>query len=334
MKQRRATPRIIYQGTDISRDVAPDLLRMSYTDHAEGQADDLEIELQDREGRWFDPWYPVKGDQVEASLECEAWGEDRATVTLRLGAFQVDEISVSGPPIKVRIMAHSANVTGAMRQKRTRAWESTDLATIASQIASEHGLGTMLQLEDPPTYERMDQTEQSDLEFLDRLCKPHDLYVKVAENKLIVSSKEKLEEVSAGTIDASEASRYSFRDKTHEIYKACKVTYWDPDKKQEYTHTETDPQAPETGDTLTINERMESRAKAIERARKELQRKNKWEVSGDMTLPGRPDLAAGVSVNLTGFGAVSGRHFIEKSVHTYSRSGYKTKLTLRRGAKD
>jgi hypothetical protein len=335
MKQRRVSPVIVYENADISRFVDPYLLRLTYTDYAEGQADDLEIALADRDRLWQSDWYPVKGDKVEADLECKYWGGLREDIRFRLGVFEVDEISFTGPPSKVRIMAHSAKVTGAMREKKTRAWENMDLATIVSQIASEHGLETMLQVDDPPGYARKDQTEQSDLEFIQRLCKAHNLYAKLAENKIIVSDQEKLEDVVAGAIDAAEVTRYSFRDKTHKIYKACRVTYWDPSEKQEHTHTETDPQAPATGDTLVINERVEDLSKAIERAQKELERANKWELTGSITLPGRPDIAAGVSVNLAGFGAVSGKHFVEQTTHTYNRQqGYTTRLSLRRGKKN
>lgn len=334
MEQRRISPVIVYENRDISRFIDPYLLRLTYTDHAEGSADDLEIELADRDGLWRSDWYPVKGDTIEADLECRAWGAQRKDIRFRLGVFEADEVSITGPPGKVRITAQSAKVTSAMREKKTRAWENTDLATIVSQIAGEHNLDTMLQMEKSPGYQRKDQTEQSDLEFIQRLCKAHNLYAKLAENKIIVSDQKKLEDVVAGAIDAAEVTRYSFRDKTHKIYKACRVTYWDPSEKQEHTHTETDPDAPATGDTLVINDRVEDLSKAIERAKKELLRANKWEMTGNVTLPGRPDIAAGVSVDLTGFGAISGRHFVEQTTHIYSRTqGYATRLNLRKAQK-
>jgi hypothetical protein len=334
MKQRRAEPLIIYQGTDISRDIAPYLLSLTYSDHAEGRADDLELELEDRDELWSTDWYPVKGDSIEAFLNCYSWGDSRASTTLRCGKFEVDEISFSGPPAKVRITAHSAKVTQAMKEKRTRSWENTDLPSIAAQIASKHVIGTLLQLDSPPDYTRVDQTEQSDLEFLQRLCKPHNLYVKIAEDRLIISTQESLERVLAGSVQKSEVIRWSFRDKTHKIYKACKVTYWDPETKQEYSYTQTDSQAPATGDTLVVNGRVEGLSKAVAQAKTELERANKWELTGSLTVHGRVELVAGVSVQLSGFGAISGQHFVEHSTHTYSRSGYKTKLGLRSNRND
>jgi hypothetical protein len=55
---RRATPGITWQGTDITRDLAPDLLSIGYADNLTGAADDLTLELQDRAGLWSSPGGP------------------------------------------------------------------------------------------------------------------------------------------------------------------------------------------------------------------------------------------------------------------------------------
>jgi phage protein D len=53
---RRVEVRIDIDGTDISVDINKYLLSMSYTDNEEDKTDDLQIELDDREGVWIGDW--------------------------------------------------------------------------------------------------------------------------------------------------------------------------------------------------------------------------------------------------------------------------------------
>jgi phage protein D/uncharacterized protein YraI len=47
---------IIFQGVDITKDVSPYLLSATYTDNEDGETDDLQIKLQDRDGIWLENW--------------------------------------------------------------------------------------------------------------------------------------------------------------------------------------------------------------------------------------------------------------------------------------
>ncbi len=331
LKVRRVTPRIKYLKKDITADLAPYLLSLTYTDYAHGKADDLEIRLADREGLWSGPWYPGKGDRIEVELFCENWLGSGRHVTLRCGIFEVDEIEISGPPSEVTVRAHSALVTKDLRStKRTRAWENTSLRCIAAEIAGRHGLTLLWDGEDVP-YKRVDQTEEPDLAFLKRLCEAADRYLKLAHEKLIISEETARKGGPlAGTITKEKCKSFSLRNKTHRIYRACRVKYFDPERKELLEHVEEDPKAPKSGEVLEINKRCESLDQAIKRARAELSRRNKFETEGEITLPGDPALVAGVSVELEGFGVLSGRYAVEESRHSYSRAGYETSLRVRR----
>ena len=46
---------LIYEGIDISRDIAPFLLSFEYTDKSSGESDDLQIQMEDCDGKWRDP---------------------------------------------------------------------------------------------------------------------------------------------------------------------------------------------------------------------------------------------------------------------------------------
>ena len=325
-KIRQVKPKIVYSKKDITKDLAPYLLSLTYTDYAHGKADDLELRLADPEKLWLSDWYPVKGDKIEASLEVEG-------VTLRCGMFEVDEIEVSGPPGEITIRAQSAIITKDLRlTKRTKAWENTSFQAISQEIANRAGLTLLFDGEDVQ-FKRIDQTNESDLAFLKRLCEKTGYYLKVAGEKLIISQETfKNGGPLAGKLKPGELISWSFTDKTHRIYKKCRVSYWDPQKKQVLVHEEEDPDAPDTGEVLVINERVEGLSQAIALAKKRLAMKNRFKTEGEVRLPGRPNLVAGVSIELENFGVLSGKYAVEESRHEFSRSGYITVLKLRKVA--
>lgn len=53
---RHTTVGISFNGTDITNDIKPYFLSLSYTDCEEGETDDLQIKLQDRDGIWIEKW--------------------------------------------------------------------------------------------------------------------------------------------------------------------------------------------------------------------------------------------------------------------------------------
>jgi phage protein D len=61
---RRAYAQIIFQGVDISGSIRPYLKSLTYTDNEEGETDDLQIVLHDREDVWLQKWL---SEAIEAS---------------------------------------------------------------------------------------------------------------------------------------------------------------------------------------------------------------------------------------------------------------------------
>ena len=55
-----------YNSKDISTDIAPYLLSFQFSDKASGEADDIQINLEDRDKLWESEWFPNKGDTIEA----------------------------------------------------------------------------------------------------------------------------------------------------------------------------------------------------------------------------------------------------------------------------
>lgn len=336
MRTRTARFEILCRGKNVSAALAPYLESVTWEDNAQSsQSDSIELRLEDRDGLFRGPWKLSKGDKLEATLIVEDWQREGDSVRLRCGTFEVDELEYEYGEggDKLSLKGISSMVTSTLRrEKKTRAWEATTLSHVLSEIAAEQGFSPRFGGDDVPLA-RLDQREESDAALLTRLAKAHGKAFKVYSNQLVMMD-EKAQDAkpAAGTIsrDGGELKRLSLRDSLADIYSACKVTYHDAaaNVTQEYTYTP--PDAPESGQTLKISDRVESRAAAEERAKTELRRKNKLETSGNIEIMGNPRFIGGSVCGVSGFGWLDGTYFIEQSRHTVDDSGYSTALSVRR----
>lgn len=106
---------------------------------------------------------------------------------MKTGAFELDSVDASGPPAKVTISSTSLAFSGSLRQtKKSRAWESCSLHGIASEIAAGGGMGCLYESGTNPSYDRVEQTNQSDIEFLKKLCQDAGISIKATDGKIVL----------------------------------------------------------------------------------------------------------------------------------------------------
>ena len=120
---------IAYEQKDITADIKPYLLTISYTDFLGGQSDELQVDFEDVDGRWLRAWYPEQGDSLSLSLG------DQFTGLVALGSFEIAEIEYSHAPSVISIKALSTGITRANRTLQPKAYEKTTLAKLVRLIA-------------------------------------------------------------------------------------------------------------------------------------------------------------------------------------------------------
>lgn len=344
MEARRISAIIKYNNKDISVDISKYLKSISYTDNLSGEADDLQITLEDKAGLWQSTWIPEKGTFLDATLQQKYWQTLSALPqSLRLGLFEIDEITSNGYPSEVQIKAVSVPDNNTLRgTERSRSWEKAKLQVIANDIASAAGMSLFWDTEENPVLDRAEQTEQSDLSFLYAICKDKGLALKISDKKIIIfdeakyeAEKAKITIVKPGTVYKKESGMkylfvgtgYSLRTKIRDIYAACRVSYQQGSSKSNIEATYT--VAGKKGKTLQVNEQVESVAAALNLAKKRLREKNKDEVTGSLNMLGNFILLSGVTVNLLGFGAFDDKYLITRASHDIG-SGYTTNIDVRR----
>lgn len=317
-----------YESKDITADISPFLLELTYTDNLEGESDGLDVQLEDVDGRWIGAWYPGHGDALHAQVGFAGMP------LLDCGTFEIDEIELHGPPDTVTIKALAAGVKRSVRTRNGRSYENTTLAGIAGDVAKRNKLEVSGTIE-AVSIQRATQVFESDLGFLRRIADEYGHAFNVRGNKLVFFRTAKLREGKPVYIVTRQdcISSYRLRDKVHGVVGEAEATWFDPKAKARRVVAVKDKASGSnrtSGDKRRINVRAETDAQAKQKAQAQLD-KNDDQTGATLTLYGNPLLVAGVTLDLQTFGKFDGRYLVVKSVHRLSRSGgYVTEIDLKR----
>lgn len=344
---RRASVKLLFDGTDITKDIQPYLLSLTYTDSEDGEADGLTLKLADREGLWLTSWLTEAVEaaadaklKIDATIIRRAWAGTPGGKDWRLpcGRFELDSVEASGPPAVVSLKASSLPFTASISQtKKSKSWENCRLSAIAGEIARDGGLGLLYESAADPLYERREQSRVSDAAFLKRLCEDAGLSLKCAGGKLVVfdqSAYEKQPPAMSFRRGDRWYTKYKLKSGTAGVrYASCRVSCTDPAtgqciegaaKSEDYN------ERAENNRRLEIKAQVRDAGEARALAEKKLRLHNKFAKTASFTLPGNPGLAAGMTVQLERWGGWSGKYLIACAEHTVNGGGYTTKVTLRR----
>ena len=336
---RRTSVAIVFGGTDITRDIQPHLLNLIYTDDTDDMADDLKIEVQDRDGVWLEKWLAEAVEaaaggklSISAVIKPAYWKKGGK---LKTGAFELDSVDASGPPATVTISASSLAFSSGLRQtKKSRVWQNYNLPGIASEIAVGGGMKCRYEVGTKPSYDRVEQTRQSDIEFLRKLCRDAGISIKATDGELVLYDQAEYEAKAAVlTIEKGAKGGY-IKYKLHSgsadaKYSKCRVRCVDPSTGKCIEGTAEDSSV--SGDQcLEIKAKVGSVGEAQTLAKKRLRLHNKLAKTATFTLPGDVGLVAGVTVQLKGWGGWDGKYIVTRAVHTVGSGGYTTQITIRK----
>nr|DAF35344.1 MAG TPA: tail protein [Caudoviricetes sp.] len=330
-KARTARLKASYDGKNITADIARFFKSFSISEAMSGEADSASVTMHDRPELWIGEWLPDRGATIEIGIVLSDWKESGDTRELPLGKFELDEIENSGPPYEAKLklisIPNNAEIRGVYK---THAWEKTKLSAIAKDIADAAKLELYYDTEDDPILDRAEQSEQTDLSFLLKLCKDAGLALKVTDEKIVIFDIRKFEEAEpVRTVKKNAVMSFSAKTTIHDIYKACHVKYKHSKQDEFIEYTFADSNKSE-GMTLEVNEKVSSIEEAEKLAKKKLREKNSEEVQVSVTVPGDFSLMASNTVILEGFHKYDGKFIIIKSSHEIGTGGYTTKIELRR----
>jgi len=292
----------------------------------EGEADTLDITVEDTDGLFKDQWYPKKGQTLALEFGYEGQALQSA------GLFEVDEIDISGPPDQVTIRGIATGVMKAFRTSQGRAYDNTTLSAIAQQVAKRLKLklvGTIEAIQ----ITRATQIYESDLAFLGRLAGEYGYAFSIKGETLIFYKRTALRSSAPVlTLKRTDLERYHIRDKIKDVAKAAQVSYHDAKTKRlKQSRVQQGAQLDTSDYEVKINVRAESDAQARVKAAAALDKANEDATQLELTVFGNPLLVAGINFMLADMGKLSGSYHVDMSRHISNRdSGYSTELEAKR----
>ena len=221
---------VIFNKVDISDEIAHSISSLNYTDNSKNAIDDLELELENLDYRWLKEWYPDENAQLLVGIHEE---KENETNFLDLGTFYVDEPTFENNRLNLKCLALPLD-QNIRDQKNSVAWERITLKELVTQIASKHEMNAEIYA-DNEFFERLDQNQETDLAFINRVVKETGLNMKVSDDKIIIFDDEEMEKndtVEIFNINDERIRSFSLKKKNKEIYDNVEVSYYDPDKKK------------------------------------------------------------------------------------------------------
>lgn len=339
--QDQPTPiyRITLEGHDITPQIEPRLESLTLADNRGFEVDQLDITLDDSDGLLD---IPSRGATLQLAI---GWAHSGL---VDKGSFTVDEIEHSGSPDKLQIRARSADMREGLTMRRERSFHRKTLGDIIRAIAGQNELKPVIVQElATKAIDHIDQTSESDANFLSRLATQFDAIATVKAGRLLFMPSGK--SVSATgkafggvSIERSVGDSHRFAVADREIYTAVKAYYQDVGKatkgevtvdrqgvKQSASRAK---QVEASADnTLVLRHTYASKANAERGAKAAWARIQRGKAEFSITLAlGRPDLFPEQPVSVTGFKPIidSTRWIIARVTHNIADAGYTTQLEL------
>lgn len=276
------------------------------------------------------------GLSISAIIASENANSDGKDKILDCGQFELDSVDASGPPSVITIKATALPYTSQIRQtKKNKAWESYHLSGIANEMASANGMSCMYLAKQDPFYRRVEQYATSDISFLQTLAHAAGLSLKATNNIIVLYDQASYEANNTIlTIRRGDKSYTKWKVRTSEAqkhYTSCRVSWTTSAGKliEGVAKVEDYDAKSKTNQQLEIKAKVSSKSEADALAVKMLRMHNKYQKTATFTMPGNPALVAGMTVQLEGWGAWSGKYIISQTQHSVGGS-YTTQINLRK----
>jgi len=311
--------RILANANDITSTLRDRLISLSVSDSSGIKSDSVEITLDDRGGKIE---IPKKGAELEVSLGYKEVG------LIRMGLFTVDEVELSGSPDTMTIRAKAADMRGSLKEQKSRSWDDVTVGSIVEKIASEHELtpkiGVFLADIDVP---HLDQSDESDLNFLARLARQYDVVAKPAAGFLLFVGRGEAKSAAGRslapvTVRRIDVSRFRITMSDRGRYQSAIAHYHDTAKAKRIPVKVGDG-APAS----TVRGNFSSKAIATAAATSRLEGLRRGEQSLSFSMIGNPELTAECPITLSGFRTGASIDWVcVSATHSFSSTGFTTSI--------
>lgn len=312
--------RLVVDGRDISPTVNPRLISLTVTECRGGEADQLELTLSDHDGKLA---IPPKDAEIAVHI---GW---RGQPLVDKGTFTVDEVEHSGAPDVITIRARSADMLKELRVRNEKSWHGQTVGAIVGAIAGRHGLtpkvgGDLAGI----AVQHIDQTHESDINFVTRLARRFDAVATVKKGALLFLP---IDGTRMGALTftrmAGDSHRWHTADRN--AYSGVRAFWHDPGKAQRRGVL-----VGQSGNAKRLKETFANEADARAEAQAEWRRVQRGAATFELTLAmGEPRLMPQATVAVTGFKPEidSTDWLVIKATHSLGDGGLTTRVELEIG---
>ncbi|MBB3141227.1 contractile injection system protein, VgrG/Pvc8 family [Halomonas organivorans] len=298
MPYHRPSYRVTLAGQDITPKLNGRLHSLRIKAQRDQESDQLDIVLTDHDGELA---IPPSGALLSVAI---GWQDEGL---IDRGTFHVDEVEHSGSPDRLTIRARAADMQQMLPGKRTQSWHdpTQTLGTIIGAVAGRNGLSPIIggDLGAIPL-PHIDQTDESDLNFLTRLGRRYDAVATIKSGRLLFTPAGDGRAASGAALGGvvitrrdGDQHRYSRTSRDAESYTGVKAYWNDPRAaaRQEVV-------AGGTGKLKELRAVFANEADAMDEAVSEWQRIQRREALFELTMAhGRADLIAETPITLVGW---------------------------------
>lgn len=315
-------------GLDITGKINSRLISLRLTDKPGMEADELEIALSDHDAALA---LPTVGATLRVSI---GWRDGGLTDK---GSFVVDEVTHTGPVDQITIRARAAEFRGPLKEQREQAYHSHTLGDILTTIAKRLGLEPAIEAGLASiVIPHIDQTNESDANFLTRLGQDYDAVATIKDGRLLflpighpltVAGRA----LTAVTIARRDGDRHTYTEADRDgSVTAVKARWRDLGKGRARFAVAGEEKRGDDGSIKTLKRDFPSEAEAMAAAKAELGRlrRARREISVNLAK-GRPEIIANRTLRLTGWRPeIDGPTWLAgEVVHTIDGQGFTTAIS-------
>ena len=214
---------------DITQVVSSRLINLSLTDNRGLEADTLDLELSDHDGKLA---LPPRNATISLAL---GW---KGKPLIDKGQYSVDEVQFSGgagSADRLTIRARAADLKGSFSEQKERSFDKKTLGEIIDTIAKENQLKSHCEKKLANTFiAHIDQTNESDINLLSRLAEEHGAMCTVKNGTLLFMPLGQGKTATGKPIPLRKITRkngdsYTFSIAESENYKAVRAYWHDTD---------------------------------------------------------------------------------------------------------
>lgn len=303
------------------------LMTVSVTDNKNLDADELMITLDDHDGTLEMPKRGVR-------LQCWMGFEDLGVYDM--GTYVVDGCEWSGTPDTLSITAKSADFKSSLKSGHSQSYHNKTLGDIADTVAKRQQLTLSIKPELVSIdVGHVDQTDESDIHLLTRLCHQYGAVVNIKHGKLLIFTANSNTSVSGHPLDITvitrqtgDQFRYSVEDRQGD-YTGVSARYQDKGQATKKTATAGNVEKRGGGDdpntkTKRLKGAYKSKQAAASAAAAEMKRIEDEQARFSInTAYAYPAVTTESPIQLQGFKAEIDalKWTVDKAEHTYRKYG-------------